>query len=237
MDEYEHHYSYHYSGAKRSNEEWLRDLQQEGSLAQQLAYQDLGAFLRIELYRYILSRRSHLPLLAELDTEDLEWLADDFVQQALISLHEGKESFEDRGSFLGFAKVIGLNEARNEFRRKRWHIANTPLAVNPDSSDVPWNPTYSELPDLKNLPPDVDVVLKEVLEIVYETVKNDLTENQSVAFVAFYLNDVPTSDIAIYFGKSNNAVSLLLDQGRKKIRGRLLGKGYDNQVLELFDKE
>lgn len=109
----------------RSNEEWLAGLRgQKGYAAQQQAYRDLGRFLHVVAYNYLLMRCGNIPVLTTFAPEDLTALAEEFVQDTLEKLaannHALLNGYQGSGQFTSWAAVIVRRVIGKELQKRIW---------------------------------------------------------------------------------------------------------------------
>lgn len=217
-----------YHGKPRSNQAWVDDLLDNNSQRQTDAFMDLGAFLRYYIVNDIYQRAGNIPALAPLAMVELEAVADEIVQEALIRIYKHVAGFTDEGSFLSYALIVARHILIDEFRRKQW--TTMPLAPQDenDREDAPRTlRTLADLPDPRQSLTAVDAVFQEMAGIVYDALHNDLSESQATAFIAYEFLNLSSKEIAPLMERSAMAVDQLRHQARLKIKQRLREHGYD----------
>lgn len=217
-----------YHGKPRSNQAWVDALLDDNSQRQADAFTELGAFLRYYIVNDIYRRAGSIPALAPLALVELEAVADEIVQEALIRIYKHVAGFIDQGSFLSYALIVARHILIDEFRRKQW--TTTPLAPQGenDSEDTPYTlRTLADLPDPRQSLTAVDAVFQEMAGIVYDALHHDLSESQAAAFIAYAFLNLSSKEIAPLMGRSAMAVDQLRHQARLKIKQRLRDHGYD----------
>ena len=223
-----------YHGKPRSNQAWVDALLDDNSQRQADAFTELGAFLRYYIVNDIYRRAGSIPALAPLALVELEAVADEIVQEALIRIYKHVARFTDGGSFLSYALVVARHILIDEFRRKQW--TTMPLAPQ-DESDAEETartlPTLADLPDPRQSLTAGDAVWREMASIVYEALHHDLSESQMTAFIAYEFLNLSSKEIAPLMGRSAMAVDQLRHQARLKIKQRLRDHGYDENDVRL----
>jgi len=75
-------------------------------------------------------------------------------------------------------------------------------------------------------------------DLITTTLQQDLSERQRLAFVAQFIEDRTSGEIAEELNVSRNAVYMLIFEARKKIKRRLLEAGHaPEDVLEVFQEQ
>ncbi|MEZ4865875.1 MAG: sigma-70 family RNA polymerase sigma factor [Caldilineaceae bacterium] len=224
-----------YRGRQRSNTEWVAALQDDGSVRQRDAFTDLGHFLRYYLLNDVIRRSNSVPALAGLVALELEAVADDLVQLALVRIYQKIDLFVDNGDFLGFALVVARHILIDEFRRKHWttlHLSPV-TASSEEGTQLKRLPTLADIPDPLQSLTDVDAIWQEMAQIVYAAIREDLSENQAQAFIAYHFYNMSSKEIAPLMDKSPAAVDQLRRQAKLKIKERLKAHGYDESELDV----
>jgi RNA polymerase sigma factor (sigma-70 family) len=223
-----------YRGRQRSNQEWVAALQDDRSQRQVDAFADLGEFLRYYILNDIYQRANNIAALAPLAPVELEAVADEIVQEAFIRIYKHVAQFVDTGSFLNYALVIARRILIDEFRKKQWTTTPlSPLAATPQEGEAHNSLlTLDDLPDPKETLTAVAAVWQEMAQIVYDAIREDLSESQAQAFLAYEFANMSSKQIAVAMGRSPMAVDQLRHQARLKIKLRLEAHGYSAKDLE-----
>lgn len=216
--------------ADRTNEQWLADLQADGSRRSE-ALADLRQRLARGLYFYLSTERSDL---SDRPGDELQHLAEDFAQDALLKVLENLDTFRGESQFMTWASKIAARVAISELRRARYkdysldHLtaegeimpATTQMAVAPEGGPAPER--YTEQQDL--------------LEQVRYALDNVLTERQRMALTALALDGVPLPEVARMMGTNRNALYKLIHDARLKLKTYLEEQGISpDDVLDLFE--
>ncbi|MCY3719748.1 MAG: RNA polymerase sigma factor [Anaerolineaceae bacterium] len=213
----------------RSNEEWLRSLTGAPE-DQEAAIADLRARLRRGLLWYLTRDRSDLTCrpLAE-----LERMAEDYSQDALLRVLQGLDSFRGESRFTTWATRIALRVAISDLRRARYRdFRLEDLAL--DGESLPQlDPAGAG--DNSAPAPEGAAERQDVQERILRALQETLTPRQRQALEAVVLQGVPLEVVAQRMGSNRNALYKLLHDARRKLRARLEDQGLDvAYMLELF---
>lgn len=204
------------SPQERSNEEWLRALQDPGP-AGAAALGDLRAHLLAGL-QGALARRG-----AGADA------CEDFAQEALVRIQAQIGGFRGESRFTTWALSIAVRVAFDELRRKRW-------------KDVPFDAVTEDARapiDLaapgSGAPQERDLVRERVLSALRAVIDGALTDRQRQVLVA-ELAGMPHDEIARRIGTNRNALYKLSHDARRKIKAHLAAAGISEaDVLWAFE--
>ncbi|KAA3664193.1 MAG: sigma-70 family RNA polymerase sigma factor [Chloroflexi bacterium] len=212
---------------RRTNAEWLEALQQPGE-AQDEAYQALREYLRRAVFVYLRDRR---PELSRLPLGDLHELAEDFAQDALISIQRSLNSFRGDARFTTWAYRFVINEAAAELRRRNYRNMSLDMLLE-EGTAVIQSLASSPIPS----DPSQAAARKQFIEQLLDIIDEDLNERQKTAVLGVHFQSLSMQEVAELLETSPNTVYKMLHDARKKIKVRLtalhLGKG---DVLALFD--
>jgi RNA polymerase sigma-70 factor (ECF subfamily) len=202
----------------RTNEEWLSDLRGDD---QDQAIGDLTRVLKKGLI-YALSSRIQT---------DLETQVDDFVQDAVLRILDKMDTFRGESKFTTWAQKVAVRVAFTEMRRQRWKDISIEDLMPEDSGDFTPLVLSDPSPD-----PEKRTSQTQMLEMVDEMLKTDLTERQRTALMAIMHGGMPLEEVARRMDTNRNALYKLLHDARKQMRSRLVEKGLSPQdVLEVFE--
>jgi RNA polymerase sigma-70 factor (ECF subfamily) len=222
---------------ERSDQEWVAQLQDAEPSIQHQAFLDLGRYLHRVLLNYLRSRRASLPRLRELDDLELEELARGFAQEALQVIWEKLPTYIGRGRFTSWAATIAVRTAGYELRKPYWRESRMPQPAhhNSESDSDEWSNPAPAWPGAQELTPETQAHVAEILHLIETTIQQDLSDRQRFAFVAQFIEERSSDEIADELGITRNAVYMLIHEARKKIRRRLLEAGHTpEEVLEVF---
>lgn len=197
---------------ERTNEEWLAGLrgpEQDEALAD----------LRAILVRGLGFAMASYPRVRGSDLED-------FVQEALLKILAGLDSFRGESRFTTWAQKIAVRVAFTELRRRRWRdVSLDEMTGFPDTDFVP-----GALAD-----PSASLEQQTVQHIMMGTlgrlIKEELTEKQSQAMIAVRIHEMPLEEVARRMGTNRNALYKLLHDARQRLKRRMLAEGLTPQDI------
>lgn len=212
--------------ASRSNAEWLADLRSEETQSEALA--DLREYLLRAVFIYLDRRRedtSHLSL------RELEHLAEDFAQDALLQIRAKLHTFRGESKFTTWAYPFVINIAAGELRLHRWRALSMETLVSEQEI-----PLFAFLSDQEALDPETAVARGQVLDLIHQIINQELTARQRFALVNVHFHAVPMAEVARQLDTNANNVYKLIHDARKKLK-RCLHRRYYSQddVLGIFD--
>lgn len=209
----------------------MEDLQAEGERRRQ-AIEDLRERLRRGLYFYLSRDRSDL---GDRTPEDLNQMAEDFAQDALLKVLDNLETFRGESLFTTWASKIAVRVALSELRRVRWkdYSLETVTADGefmPDLADSSVAP-----PEPEN--PEVHAERESVMAMVEEAIREVLTDRQRTGLVGATIEGVPMEELARIMDTNTNALYKLLHDARVKLKDHLEAKGLSmDYVMGLFEE-
>ncbi len=210
----------------RTNEQWLTELN-SGGAAHDAALNDLRAFILRGVMGYLRTRSD----LARLDARELEHLAQDMVQEALIKIQAKIDTFQGKSKFTTWATKIAINHLISELRRQHWQNVSLQQVV--DSGTTLEDVLASETAHAGN--PSMSAERRMVWQAVQSVLENDLTDRQRQALVATQLNGVPMQEVAKMLDTNVNNLYKLLHDARLKLKKTLLAQGLEPEyILQLF---
>jgi RNA polymerase sigma-70 factor (ECF subfamily) len=199
------------SGTRRSNEQWLADLRDERAREQALT--DLRDYLLRAVYTYLNRRRQDL---SHLDQRELEHLAEDFAQDALIQILDKLDTFRAESKFTTWAYRFVINIAAGDLRLHRWRTVS--MDVQAAGQEVPL---FTFVGDEQAPDPEALAARQEILDLLYRIIDEDLTERQRFALVSIHFYAVPVPVVARQLGSTTNNVYKLVHDARRKLKKRL----------------
>lgn len=211
---------------QRSNPEWLSQLKADGTPEQAEAIEDL----RLYLLRAVLYFFSQNPGdLRSLARPELEQVAQDLAQDALLTILKHVDEFRGESKFTTWAYRFAINMSLVEARRQRWK--NLSLDKILENSELP----DFQFEDKDSPDPDRNAQQQEIWETVREVIQNDLTERQRKILTAVVFDDVPVDVVTKEYKMNRNAVYKMVHDARAKLRHRLEDRGFDiGEILNLF---
>lgn len=213
------------SRPSRSNSEWLHDLRAADTPEQEAAITDLYTYL----YRaalYFLSRS--YGALHGLARTEIEQLAQDLAQDALLTILKHLDEFRGDSKFTTWAYRFAINIALVETRRRHWkNVSLENLYARSELPDVPFEDENA--PD-----PERAAEQREVWEILRDIIEHDLTQRQRTALQAIVFDEVPVDVVAERFGTNRNALYKMMHDARRKMKKQLEQRGFAvDEILEL----
>jgi RNA polymerase sigma-70 factor (ECF subfamily) len=212
--------------ADRSNEMWVEALESGGEVTEQ-ALEELRSFMLRGIMGYLRTRSD----LARLDVRDLEQLAQDTVQDALLKVQEKVDTFQGKSKFTTWATKIAINHLISELRRQRWRDVSLNEVLEGGTSleeIIAAGPNHRGNPSLAT---ERQFVWKAIVDVL----ENELTERQRQAIVTTQLNGVPMQEAARMLDTNTNNLYKLIHDARLKIKRKLTEKDLGSTyILELF---
>lgn len=214
---------------ERSNEQWLRSLA-GASDDQAAAIAALRARLQRGLYWYLARERSDL---AARPAAELQQMADDYAQDALLRILQRLDSFRGESRFTTWAARIALRIAISDLRRARYRDFSLDDLTTGDASEPSGDPSL--LHDEARPSPEGEAERREVQGRIAQALQDALTPRQRQALEAVVLQSVPLDVVAQRMGSNRNALYKLLHDARRKLRAHLESQGLDvAYMLDLF---
>jgi RNA polymerase sigma-70 factor (ECF subfamily) len=209
----------------RSNREWLHNLRATDTPEQEAAIADLYAYLyRAVLYFFSRSDGARHGL-ARIE---IERLADDLAQDALLAILKHLDEFRGDSKFTTWAYRFAINLSLVETRRREWK--NISLETLQERAGQPeW-----EFKDEGAPYPERVAQQQEIWKILRDVIEHDLTRRQRALLLAIVFDDVPVDVITERCGTNRNAVYKMMHDARRKIKNQLEKRGLAvSEILEL----
>jgi len=211
---------------ERSNEDWLRELEADGD-RQAAALADLRAYL-LRAARFALYRRAGR--LAHRATADLDQLAEDCAQEALLAILARLGTFRGESRFTTWAYTFAIHAALVGARREAWKA----VPLDPILEDPSGTARLGEIA-ARDADPDRLARRAEAWAVVREVLERELTDRQRQALLALLVDEVPLDELARHWGSNRNAIYKLVHDARRRLRARLEARGFPaGEILELF---
>jgi RNA polymerase sigma-70 factor (ECF subfamily) len=204
---------------ERNNQEWLDDLQ--GPQSDQ-AIEDLRAILLRGLRAALASRIRR----------NLEFVVEDFVQEALLKVLANLHTFRGESKFTTWAQKIAVHVAYTELRRRRWQdISLQEMLDSFEGND--FTPTILTDPDVT---PEEKTTRRSLLDFVQRMIEEELTERQRTAMNLVVMKGIPMEEVARRMDTNRNALYKLLFDARKRLQRGMIENGISPQeVLADFE--
>jgi RNA polymerase sigma-70 factor (ECF subfamily) len=203
----------------RTNEEWLTDLQGPDA-AQAIA--DLREIVLRGL-RAALSTRIR---------RDLDFVVEDFVQDALLKILDNLATFRGESKFTTWALKIAIHVAYTELRRRRWQdVSLQELMLGQDGDE--FTPAILTDPDPG---PENAAARTSMMDFVSRMIDEELTERQRTAVIAIMIKGMPISEVARRMDTNRNALYKLVHDARQRLQKRMVDNGISpDEVLATFE--
>lgn len=147
---------------------------------------------------------------------ELDDLGAEAAGDALLAILAKLEQFRGESRFLTWAYKFVVLEVAHKTTRHAWR-RSAPL----------WDEdAWRALPDRFGFSPSEVVERREVLAELHEGVQKELTDHQRRVFTAIVLQGVPLDVLVEQLDSSRGAVYKTLFDARRKLRARLVAKGY-----------
>jgi RNA polymerase sigma-70 factor, ECF subfamily len=190
---------------------WLEDLRGAGP-----AYDAACARLHELLLgaaRFEVARRR--PALPHLRGNDLDDIANEAADDALVSVLRRLDSFRGASRFTTWAYKFALLEAAVKLRRRAWQ-----------AREIPLQPESWALFATSGATPEDTAESTELLKTLQQAIETGLTEHQRTVFVALALNGVPIDVLAERLAMTRGALYKTLHDARRKLRRSLAEAGF-----------
>jgi RNA polymerase sigma-70 factor (ECF subfamily) len=191
------------------NEAWVADLAiggPAGELAQRRLHQLLVGAARRQVWRL----RDLLPGAGPGDLDDLAQQAAD---EALVTVLRKLDDFQGRSRFSTWAYKFGVFQAGVEVRRQAWRTREVTL---PDQlAAVDRGPSPTEVAEAADL-----------ARALEDAIATSLSPHQRRIVLALLVDDVPIDVLAERLGSTRNALYKTLHDARTRLRRSLVTQGY-----------
>jgi RNA polymerase sigma-70 factor (ECF subfamily) len=193
----------------RDDESWITDLS-DGGTAGDAAMRQLHAVLLRATRHQVWRLRGMLPGMGARDLEDLAQQAAD---EALVSVLRQLPGFRRQSRFTTWVYKFGILQAGVEVRRQAWRRREVSL------------PDTVVLPDRSPSPADVTETAQ-LLRAVEGAIASALTPHQRRVALALLVEEVPIDVLADRLGTTRNALYKTLHDARGRLRIALTASGH-----------
>jgi RNA polymerase sigma-70 factor (ECF subfamily) len=190
--------------------EWLRSLRST-DVAREEAVARLHALL-LRAARFEVARRR--PTLPHLRGNDLDDIATEAADDALMSVLRRLDDFRGASRFTTWAYKFALLEAAVKLRKRAWQ-----------GREVPLEPESWSLFSSAGLEPEAEAEQGELLQTLQSAIAEVLTPHQRRVLVALALNGVPIDVLAERLNTNRGALYKTLHDARRKLRKHLHERG------------
>ena len=196
--------------ADLDSQRWLRDLRSAGA-EREAAVGRLHELL-VRAARFEVARRR--PGLPHVRGDELDDIAFEAADDALVSVLRRLDDFEGRSKFTTWVYKFALLEAAVKLRKRAWQDREVPLE--PESWALFQSPGHE---------PDEDAAQSELLTSLQRGIDEVLTPRQREVLVALALNGVPIDVLADRLDSTRGALYKTLHDARRKLRAHLEEQG------------
>ncbi len=213
----------------RSNQNWLRALQEPPGEAQAEALDELHDFLLRAVLVYLSQNRNEL---ADWGRQAVRGLAEDLAQDALLEIRDNLNTFRGEAKFTTWACQIVINRAASELRRRRYSDFSL------DSLRENEPAVFQSLAaDKEKAEPEHVAERRNYLALLREIVETELSERQRAAITGVHWQGRSMEEVADALGITRNALYKLLHDARKSIRDQLLARHLtQGDILAAFEE-
>jgi len=208
---------------KRTNEEWLRELNADGYV-QEKALSDLHKIILTGL-PYALSKW--------LSPNDPKFSAfiEEVAQDTLLRVMDKLNTFEGRSQLTTWVHKIAIRIALTELRRQRWRE----VSLNEITAGESGFLTPSVLADSKP-GPESNTEQQDMIVQIQRIINEELTQKQRQAIIAISIKGIPVDVVAKKMNMKRNALYKLMHDARLRLRQRMSLEGLTlDDVLSTFE--
>ena len=189
--------------------EWLDDLRDDGAAGREAQARLHGLLLRAARHQVWRLR----DLLPGAGAGDLEDLAQQAADDALVAVRRQLPTFEGRSRFTTWAYKFGILHAGVAVRRQAWRHREVHL---PDA-----------LPLVDTSPgPEAHAEGVQLARAVRAAIATELTPHQRRVVLALLVEEVPIDVLADRLGSTRNALYKTLHDARRRLRTALTDSGH-----------
>jgi RNA polymerase sigma-70 factor (ECF subfamily) len=199
--------------------EWLSCLRGEGAVKDDALARLHALLLRAALFE-VARRRPSLP---DLRGDELEDIATEAADDALMSVLRRLDDFRGESRFTTWVYKFALYEAAVKLRKRAWQ-----------GREVPLEPESWSIFSSAGLEPDAELEQSELLTTLQHAIAEVLTPHQRRVLVALALNGVPIDVLAERLNTTRGALYKTLHDARRKLRKHLddCGLSLDTRLEE-----
>lgn len=210
---------------KRTNEQWIHDLQAEG-YPRETALADL---------RQVILKGLPYALSKWLPSSDPRYppLADEVAQETLLRVIDRLETFEGRSQFSTWVQKIAVRIALTELRRRRWENVSLDQLV--DREDSPS--LIGLMMDPQAVSPESMVEGADLIQRLGRIIMEELTEKQRRAMIAVAVKGMPLEEVARRMNTNRNALYKLMHDTRFRLKAKMEEEGISlADILSAFER-
>jgi RNA polymerase sigma-70 factor (ECF subfamily) len=211
----------------RTNEEWLYELRQpEVERTETLV--ELREYLFRAVFLYLRDQRTDL---TGYSRAHLREMAEDFAQEALLTILENLDKFRGDSKFTTWAYRFVINKAADELRRRRYRDVSLDRLADREAAAL------MALIDLgPRQDPDLAAERHELMGYLLKIIQNELNERQRLAILGIHFQGRSTQEIAAQMEVSPNTLYKILHDARRKLKAKLQARQLSiGDILALFE--
>lgn len=194
-----------------SDDPWLADLTDNGAAGQESLRRLRELLLRAARHQVWRLR----DLLPGAGAGELEDLAQQAADDALIAVLRQLATFQGRSRFTTWAYKFALLEAGVRLRRRAWQERE--VVLEPEA--------WPQMTDAGQSPPQ-EAETRELMQALSSSIDGCLTDHQREVLVALALNGVPLDVLAERLNTTRGALYKTLHDARRKLRSDLARRGF-----------
>jgi RNA polymerase sigma-70 factor (ECF subfamily) len=191
---------------------WLSELRAVGSTREAAIARLHDLMLRAA--RFEVGRRR--PSLPDLSSSELDDLALQSADDALVAVLSKLDQFHGRSRFTTWAYKFALLETAVKLRRRPWQEREVP--VEPDRWAQLAQGRWST---------EIEIEQKELLHSLAEAIQAELSPHQREVLLAVAVGGVPIDVLAERLGTTRGALYKTIHDARGKLRRRLAAEGHE----------
>ena len=214
---------------ERTNAAWIDALAAPGG-PDPVALADLRAQLR-RAARFSIRRR--LGTAPGVMSDEIDSLAEDCAQEALLIALRKLGSFRGEARFVTWASAIAVGVALAALRRRLWRDLS--LDHMPDG----WQESASSATSSSGWEhPHLAAQRTEIWSVIRQAVQHDLTDRQRQVLNLVVIHGVDAEEVAERLGITAGALYKLTHDARRKLKAGLLARGFSTaEVLQAFSAQ
>jgi RNA polymerase sigma-70 factor (ECF subfamily) len=161
--------------------------------------------------------------------EEIEQVAQDLAQDALLTILNHLDDFRGESKFTTWAYRFAINMSLVEARRQRWkNLSLENMLARAELPDFQFED--EDAPD-----PGRSAEQQEIWETVRDVIDHELTERQRSVLMAIAFEDVPVDVVAEQLHMKRNAIYKMIHDARAKLKKRLEDRGFEvGEILNVF---
>ncbi len=208
---------------KRTNEQWLADLQASGE-RREVALADLRTIILAGLPAALSGWISP-------GEPQYDGLAEEVTQETTLKVLSHLSTFEGRSQFTTWVYKIAVRIALTELRRSRWKDVSLESLTEPDEG-----PMSSHLLADASVNPETQAIQVDLLVRLQMMMKEELTDRQMMAMNLIAVHHMPMEEVARRLGSERNAVYKMMHDVRLRLKRRLAREGLEiAEILAVFE--